>query len=432
MPRRVPADPGTPGSPRLLSALTIAQENQLPGTPTSQWNIVNGAGNPKLQGFATDISVNHGERHLVQDQRQWPGGVQRQHLPHGLLPGRRSPASDDDPLVAGGADCPAGPRQRSDHGRGRRRQLVGRGLLAPSRLTATSGIYFANLVPTNTGEAASQIIFIVRADESHSDILFQTSDSTWQAYNTWGAGSTWGGNSFGGNSLYQGSFAGTASSATPGRAYAVSYNRPLTIDGVSGGFGSYDSVWHGEYPMVYWLEENGYDVSYFTDVDSSRNGSLILNHKIYMDCGHDEYISGQQRSDIQAALAAGVNLAFMSGNEIYWKTRWANSLDSSATPYRTVVCYKESTDNQMEDPQDPPTWTGTWRDMRFSPPADGGQPENALTGNIYMDDRTNVDLGFRFRSPPRMRACGSGRTPRWRTSRRGRSRPWASTSLDMR
>jgi hypothetical protein len=36
------------------------------------------------------------------------------------------------------------------------------------------------------------------------------------------------------------------------------------------------------------------------------------------------------------------------------------------------------------DPADPPTWTGTWRDARFSPPADGGRPENALTGTIFM------------------------------------------------
>ena len=50
------------------------------------------------------------------------------------------------------------------------------------------------------------VYFVVRADESHSDILFQTSDSTWQAYNYWGAGSPWGTNSVGGNNLYQGSF----------------------------------------------------------------------------------------------------------------------------------------------------------------------------------------------------------------------------------
>ena len=37
----------------------------------------------------------------------------------------------------------------------------------------------------------------------------------------------------------------------------------------------------------------------------------------------------------------------------------------------------------MIDPQDPPTWTGTWRDPRFSPPADGNNPENGLTGTLF-------------------------------------------------
>ena len=32
----------------------------------------------------------------------------------------------------------------------------------------------------------------------------------------------------------------------------------------------------------------------------------------------------------------------------------------------------------------PPTWTGTWRDPSKSPPADGGRPENSLTGTIFM------------------------------------------------
>ena len=29
------------------------------------------------------------------------------------------------------------------------------------------------------------------------------------------------------------------------------------------------------------------------------------------------------------------------------------------------------------------TWTGTWREPRFSPPSDGGRPENALTGTLF-------------------------------------------------
>ena len=136
--------------------------------------------------------------------------------------------------------------------------------------------------------------------------------------------------------------------------------------------------------MIQWLEANGYDVTYSSGLDTARNGSLILNHKVFMDSGHDEYVSAQARTNIQAARDAGVNLAFFSGNEIFWKTRWDVSTDGSNTPYRTMICYKETLAFAKLDPADPPTWTGTWRDPTFSPPADGGLPENALTGTLFM------------------------------------------------
>ena len=110
---------------------------------------------------------------------------------------------------------------------------------------------------------------------------------------------------------------------------------------------------------------------------------LLTNHTTFLSVGHDEYWSGEQRANVEAARAAGVNLAFFSGNEVFWKTRWEPSIDSSATSYRTLVSYKETKANAPIDPADPPTWTGTWRDPRFSPPADGGRPENALTGTFW-------------------------------------------------
>ena len=103
--------------------------------------------------------------------------------------------------------------------------------------------------------AAPARVFVVRDDDGHSDLLFQTSDTTWQAYNSWG-----------GNSLYVGA------NMPNGRGYKVSYNRPLTIDSVSGGLGDYNSPMHSEYPMIRWLEANGYNVSYTTDVDTDRRG----------------------------------------------------------------------------------------------------------------------------------------------------------------
>ena len=63
----------------------------------------------------------------------------------------------------------------------------------------------------------SQIVFVVRDDASHSDVVFQTSDTTWQAYNT-----------YGGNSLYPCTVLPAGYPRGYKAAYKVSYNRPFT------------------------------------------------------------------------------------------------------------------------------------------------------------------------------------------------------------
>src|SRR5262249_43903196 len=169
---------------------------------------------------------------------------------------------------------------------------------------AVSGIYVAKVIRGDTG-GASHIPFIVRDDGGHSALLFQTSDTTWQAYNT-----------FGGCDLYGGN--GPAIHKPEGRAFKVSYNRPFTTRGDH----VTESLFHAEYPLVRWLEANGYDVSYFAGVDTDRHGDLIRRHKIFLSVGHDEYVSGRQRAAIEAARDGGVHLAFFSGNEVFWRIRW--------------------------------------------------------------------------------------------------------------
>jgi hypothetical protein len=56
-----------------------------------------------------------------------------------------------------------------------------------------------------------------------------------------------------------------------------------------------------------------------------------------------------------------------------------------------MVVYKETLAFAKIDPNDPPTWTGTWRDPSFSPPADGGRPENTLTGTLFMVNGPGTD-----------------------------------------
>ena len=275
-----------------LAQNAIAVENALPGNPPSQWDI-SGAGDASIQGFATDISVNRGE--TVRFKIDTPATNYRLDIyrlgyyggngarlvatvqPSAALP-QNQPACLSDPTT-GLVDCG--------------NWAVSASWTVPAN--ATSGIYIAKLVREDPENGrASHIAFVVRDDDGGSDILFQTSDTTWQAYNA-----------YGGNSLYTGQPAG--------RAYKVSYNRPFTTRCCSCPAGEPESwLFNAEYPMVRWLERNGYDVSYTTGVDADRRGAEMLEHGVYMTVGHDEYWSGGQRANVEAARDAGVHLAFLS------------------------------------------------------------------------------------------------------------------------
>jgi len=341
----------------------IVAENCQPGQ--TGWDVSGGdaAGDTSIQGFATDLSVNQGGTVTFKvdtTAKAYQLDIYRMGYYGGA--GARKVAT-----VLPSATLPqAQPACLTDNATG----LLDCGNWAVSAswnvpANATSGIYFARVMRPDTG-GASHIVFIVRNDASHSDLLFQTSDTTWQAYNDYG-----GQNLYGCNGAFNLSC----------RAFKVSYNRPFHTRAFQQEAVTW--VFNAEYPMVRWLEANGYDVSYFTDIDTERNAALIKNHKGWISNGHDEYWSAGARSSVTAARDAGVHLAFFSGNTMFWKTRWENSIDGSATPMRTLVCYKETAANAVIDPLDPPTWTGTWRDTRFSPPADGGQPENAVMGTLF-------------------------------------------------
>ena len=385
--------------PSVALGNAVSDENALTGNPASEWDI-SGAGDPDIQGFATDISVNRGGTIHFKISSSSNFGIRIYRLGYYQGNGARLVADlgssftglvqsvpTADP-VTGLVDC------------GTWTESASWAVPAP----AVSGIYVAKL--TRAGGGSSHIVFVVRDDASTSDLVFKTSDATWQAYNV-----------FGGNSLYVGSVAGFPA----GHAPKVSYNRPfLTRSGGGGGGAAEDWLFNAEYPMVRFLEANGYDVTYTTDVDADRYGSLLLNHGAFLSVGHDEYWSGGERAAVEAARDAGVHLAFLSGNEVYWKTRWESSTDGSSTPYRTLVCYKEGTLGEYAcggkcDPL-ADTWTGLWRDGCAYPAADGCRPENALTGQISWDGTTgtlrvpDTYKSLRFWRNTPVAALGAGQT----------------------
>jgi Domain of unknown function (DUF4082)/Fibronectin type III domain/Bacterial Ig domain len=374
------------GALRAQSALAactsnaIVCENQLPGDAPSDWQI-NGAGDSTIQGFATSMSVNAGQTesfkiktpstkyHIDILRLGYYGGdgarkIVSSMLPTATLP-QTQPACNTD-ATTGLIDCG--------------NWSVSASWTVPS--TAVSGVYIAHLVRDDSQDPGgdSQIMFVVRNDASHSGALVATSDATWEAYND-----------YGGNSLYSCTVACPSGNPLAYKAaYAVSYNRPN--DGALNTDGGASNFYYAEYQMVRWMEENGYDVSYTSDsqLDSASGAALIANHKLFISSGHDEYWSAGEYQNLKAALTSGVNEAYFSGNEMFWKTRWAN--DASGTPYRTLISYKETHFNAPTDPQDPGTWTGAWGDPRFSPPADGGIPANALTGQEFVVNQGTADI----------------------------------------
>ena len=330
----------------------VACENTKPGNPPSEWDV-SGAGSASIQGFATDISVDQGGTisfKVDTNATDYRIDIYRMGYYGGQGARRVATVQPSAPLPQNQPNCASSASTGlTDCGN----WAVSAGWAVPA--DAVSGIYLAKLVREDGTAGSSHMVFVVRDNDGGSDLLFQTSDTTWQAYND-----------YGGASLYSGG------PGPQGGAYKVSYNRPFTTRGNA----PEDWVFNAEYPMVRWLERNGYNVSYTTGVDSDRRGAELREHRVFLSVGHDEYWSGAQRANVESARDAGVNLAFFSGNEVFWKTRWEDA-------HRTLVTYKETHANAKIDPQ-ALTWTGTWRDPRFSPPADGGRPENALTGQLFM------------------------------------------------
>lgn len=361
----VAADLSLSGGLAGAATNTITTENAKLGTAASDWDIDNF--DESIEGFATEYSVNAGQTvtfKIKTDSKKyqirifrmgWYNGLGARlitTIPKTLTTAQAQPAPISDP-VSGIVDCGNWGASAT--------------WAVPSN--AVSGVYVANLERLDAQGGDNRIMFVVRNDGRAAKIMLQTSDTTYQAYNTWG-----------GNSLYTGT-------ANYGRAVKVSYNRPMRGSEIENNF------FYGEYPLVRWLERNGYDVTYCGDIDTHRSGSQLLNKKVFISSGHDEYWSGAQRANVEAAIAAGVNVAFLTGNECFWRIRFENSVDGQNTPNKTIVCYKETLESAKIDPST--EWTGTWRDPRFSTPTNGGgRPENALTGTFFraIDNLTDPDF----------------------------------------
>ena len=215
--------------------------------------------------------------------------------------------------------------------------------------TFLTGYYLFKL--TSDAGFESYVPLIVCEPEPRAPLLMQASVTTWQAYNDWGY-----------VSLYVNHLPDPASFAGP-RGYKVSFDRPYK-PGVDIGF--------VEHSMVRWLEQQGYDVAYVTNLEIDRAPELLEHRKLFMSVGHDEYWSLSERRSLQKMRDRGLSLAFFSGNTGYRRIRFDDS--SKNVAQRTIICYKSGTLDPHRNAAD------TTADYQDSPHP---QPENELVGVLW-------------------------------------------------
>ncbi len=216
LPSTISANSTTTSSAVTLNP--IALENEKPGTPQSVWQVDPGGDSTTIVGFTTAISTNVGgtvafkidnltgnPNYQINIYRLGyyggDGAALETTINHQATSSVVQPAPIVNPATG---EVDAGNWSVTDS------------WTMPS--SAISGVYVANIVD---GNQIFQIPFVVKNPNSTSDIVFQTDDETWQAYNGWGGANLYGGN---GPSDPPASAGGEA---VPGAAFAVSYNRPI-------------------------------------------------------------------------------------------------------------------------------------------------------------------------------------------------------------
>jgi hypothetical protein len=389
---------------------SIQLENQKPGT--SAWQIglypyVNSNDTDQwIRGYADQTSINKGERitfnvtvnpyswktgvpqYTIDVYRVgWYGGLGGRLMKHlGPFQGVQQPGGTS----SGGITSPGCPYdsltgmiacQWGGDGAGNGSYMLDTALPPDGSATAdwTSGIYVALLTtnqvqyPTGCGvngtdpcdpDHQSYIIFVIREDGRISDILFQQAVATYQAYNNYPDDRQTG------KSLYDSGSYGPQTDLGTQRAVKVSFDRPYTYADHTGA----GDFLHWELYFVRWLERNGYDVTYTTDVDTHANGGALLNHKAALSVGHAEYWSAEMRQAFESARDKGVSLGFFGANAVYTQIRFEPSASNAAN--RVIVCYKDANLDAVADR------SLTTVPFRYAPVS---RPEQQLLGVMYDD-----------------------------------------------
>lgn len=347
---RTTTPPTSPG------ANLIAAENQRLGT--TDWRITNIAASAGIEGYASQVSAQQGDAVTLYVSTSASSYVVQAYRMgyYGGLGGRLVWQSSTQrgsvqaaPSVQKGTNMVTGAWRAS--------------LTVHIDASWTPGDYLLKLV--GNGGQQRYVPLTVVDYASRAPLLIVNAVTTWEAYNNWG-----------GYNLYNG-----PDQTFSSRSRIVSFDRPYASAGSvsdaedgSVGDGSGDFL-GDEFPLVYFAESYGFNVTYFTDVDLDTHGAqLASRHAGIITLGHDEYWTAAMRSAVTGALAKGVNVAFLGANAMFRQVRLQASPSGAAD--REIVDYKVATEDPLNG-KDNAHVTVNWRD----PPVN--QPESSVIGQLF-------------------------------------------------
>ncbi len=250
-----------------------------------------------------------------------------------------------------------------------------------------SGVYVGKL-STVPEALQSYIIFIVR-DDRRADFIFQCSDITWQAYNRWP--DHYALYDDGKESWYCGPGVDVSFDRPYGK-YCQILDAPLSL-----GSGEW-FLW--EFPMAFWMESQGYDVTYISNLDTHADPAGLRRAKGFLSVGHDEYYSLEMYQNLKAAIESGLNAAFFSGNTCCGRIDPRPSANGTANRVYGRVDYFGPRDEGMDKrfptmtpfPHTSPAESALLG-ARNVPPCTGGADWICSAPNHWIYEGTGMQLG---------------------------------------
>lgn len=289
----------------------IVCENALPGT--TDWRLsgpISTDTDAQIQGFASATSVDTGSSIdllvTVAGSADWNLEIYRMGWYGGDGGRLLHSASGLTGVAQGGCTNPP----QINFSRVCNWSVASGGYTLAVPTTWTTGLYLAKLETTSTGHQA-YIPFVVREDDRDAVFYYEQAVMNYQAYNRYPTSDAV---SFYTNQTGFQPWEKTLSFKRPYSSARIARNGESPFGAAGDGSGGF-FTW--DFPMIQWLEREGYDVSYATNIDLHTNPDRVLDFSAMISVGHDEYWSDEMAVAASAARDAGVDLAFFAGNHVF-------------------------------------------------------------------------------------------------------------------